>query len=49
MLLPVFVLVRRVDLADVMGAALVAKAAGSGARTIAALLERPVETVRGWL
>lgn len=48
-LLPVFVLVRRVDLADVIGAALVAKAAGSGARTIAALLGRPVETVRGWL
>ncbi|MGW9030906.1 hypothetical protein ACWGQ5_43995 [Streptomyces sp. NPDC055722] len=44
-----FVLVRRVDLADVIGAALVAKATGSGARTIAARLGRPVETVRGWL
>ncbi|WP_406177407.1 hypothetical protein [Streptomyces sp. NBC_00996] len=49
MLLPVFVLVRRVDLADVIGSALVAKAAGAGARTIAAVLRRPVDTVRGWL
>jgi hypothetical protein len=48
-LLPVFVLVRRVDLADVIGAALVAKAAGAGARTIAVALGRPVDTVRGWL
>lgn len=48
-LLPVFVLVRRVDLVDVIGAALLAKAAGSGVRTIAARLGRPVETVRGWL
>ncbi|MFW6690476.1 DUF6431 domain-containing protein [Streptomyces sp. MAR4 CNX-425] len=48
-LLPVFVLVRRVDLADVIGTALAWKAAGSGARTIAARLGRPVETVRGWL
>ncbi|MFH8411506.1 hypothetical protein ACH4FX_43145 [Streptomyces sp. NPDC018019] len=49
MLLPVFVLVRRVDLAEVIGAALVAKAAGAGVRTIAVRLGRPVETVRGWL
>jgi len=48
-LLPVFALLRRADLAEVIGAALSAKAAGSGARTIAAGLGRPVETVRGWL
>ncbi|MEU5524705.1 DUF6431 domain-containing protein [Streptomyces sp. NPDC047860] len=48
-LLPVFVLVRRVDLADVIGAALVAKASGRGARSIAVGLGRPVDTVRGWL
>lgn len=48
-LLLVFVLLRRVDLADVIGAALVAKAAGSGVRSIAVLPGRPVETVRGWL
>lgn len=48
-LLPAFVLVRRVDLVEVIGAALVAKASGAGARTIAAWLGRPVETVRGWL
>jgi hypothetical protein len=48
-LLPVFALLRRADLVDVIGAALSAKAAGSGVRTIAAGLGRPVETVRGWL
>ena len=48
-LLPVFALVRRADLVEVIGAALSAKAAGAGARTIAASLGRPVETVRGWL
>jgi hypothetical protein len=48
-LLPVFALVRRADLAEVIGAALVAKAAGAGARSIAAVWGRPVETVRGWL
>lgn len=48
-LLPVFALLRRADLAEVIGAALSAKAAGSGARSIAAVLRRPVETVRGWL
>ena len=48
-LLPVFALVRRADLVEVIGAALSAKAAGAGARPIAALLDRPVETVRGWL
>ncbi len=48
-LLPVFVLVRRADTAVVIGAALAAKAVGAGQRRIAALLGRPVETVRGWL
>lgn len=48
-LLPVFALARRVDLAEVIGAALAAKAAGAGARSIAAVWGRPVDTVRGWL
>ncbi|WP_405176981.1 hypothetical protein OG225_21260 [Nocardia sp. NBC_01377] len=49
MLLPVFALVRRADLVSVIGVALTAKAAGAGARVIAGLVGRPVETVRGWL
>lgn len=48
-LVPVFALVRRVDLAEVIGVALAAKAAGAGARSIAAACGRPVDTVRGWL
>jgi hypothetical protein len=48
-LLPVYALARRVDLAEVIGAALAAKAAGAGARAIAAAWGRPVDTVRGWL
>jgi hypothetical protein len=48
-LLPVFALVRRADVVEVIGAALAAKAAGAGARVIASGLGRPVETVRGWL
>jgi len=48
-LLPVFALARRADLVEVIGAALVAKAAGMGARVIGALLRRPPDTVRGWL
>lgn len=48
-LLPVFALLRRVDLAEVIGAALAARAAGKGARPIASALGRPVDTVRGWL
>ncbi|MFI0206933.1 helix-turn-helix domain-containing protein [Streptomyces sp. NPDC016734] len=48
-LLPVFALFRRADLAEVIGSALAAKAAGAGARVIAERLGRPVETVRGWL
>ena len=47
-LLPAVALLRRADLADVIGAALAAKARGSGARTVATLLGRPVDTVRGW-
>jgi hypothetical protein len=48
-LLPVVVLLRRADLAVVIGAALVAKAAGAGHRKIAGMVRRPAETVRGWL
>lgn len=48
-LLPVQLLVRRGDDAEVIGAALAAKAAGVGHRRIAAGLGRPAETVRGWL
>ena len=42
-------MVRRADVVVVIGAALVAKAAGAGHRSIAAVLGRPVSTVRGWL
>lgn len=48
-LLPAGLLVRRADTAAVIGAALTAKADGAGCRRIAAVLGRPVETVRGWL
>jgi hypothetical protein len=48
-LLPVLLLVRRADTAEVIGAGLTAKATGAGHRLIAALLGRPPETVRGWL
>jgi hypothetical protein len=48
-LLPVVALLRRADLAEVIGQALVGKARGSGARASAALLGRPVDTVRGWV
>jgi hypothetical protein len=48
-LLPVIALLRRADLAEVIGAALAARAAGGGCRPIAAGLGRPPETVRGWL
>jgi transcriptional regulator GlxA family with amidase domain len=48
-LLPVFALLRRADLVTVIGAALAAKAAGAGARTVAAALGRPAETARGWV
>lgn len=48
-LLPASTLVRRADTVVVIGQALLAKAGGSGHRSIAALLKRPVSTVRGWL
>ena len=48
-LLPVVALLSRVDLAEVIGAAVAAKARGLGARTVAVLLGRSVDTVRGWL
>jgi hypothetical protein len=48
-LLPVGLLLRRADTVVVIGAALSAKAGGVGHRRIAAVLQRPVETVRGWL
>jgi hypothetical protein len=48
-LLPVTCLARRADEAGVIGAALEAKAAGTGHRPIAVMLGRPVSTVRGWL
>lgn len=47
--LPAGCVPRRADAAAVIGAALVAKAAGKGFRVIAAELGRPVSTVRGWL
>jgi hypothetical protein len=42
-------LARRADTVVVIGAALAAKAAGCGHRSIAARLGRPLATVRGWL
>src|SRR5260370_307600 len=48
-LLPVSLLSRRVDLVEVIGAALVAVARGMGVRRAAGLVGRPVETVRGWV
>lgn len=48
-LLSVACLVRRADAAEVIGAALRWKAAGTGHRPIASRLGRPASTVRGWL
>lgn len=48
-LLAVSCLSRRADGVDVIGAALRMKATGAGHRRIAAVLGRPVSTVRGWL
>jgi hypothetical protein len=48
-LVPVFGLARRADFAEVIGAALVARAKGASVRAIAAWLGRPQDTVRGWL
>jgi len=48
-LLPVTVLARRPYAVEVIGAALLARAGGSGHRPIAATLRIPASTVRGWL
>lgn len=48
-LLPASVLLRRADTVGVIGAALLAKAGGAGHRRVAAVLDRPAGTVRGWL
>jgi hypothetical protein len=48
-LLTVSCLLRRADGVEVIGVALQAKATGAGHRPIAARLERPASTVRGWL
>jgi hypothetical protein len=48
-LLPVTVLVRRAYAAEVIVAALLARATGSGHRTIGERLGVPASTVRGWL
>ncbi len=42
-------LLRRRDAVAVIGAGLLAKAAGAGHRWVAAMLGLPVSTVRGWL
>lgn len=49
MLLPASLVARRRDCAEVICAALLAKAHATGHRTIAARLDRPPGTVRGWL
>lgn len=48
-LLPASLVARRRDCAEVICSALLAKAQGTGHRTIAARLDRPPGTVRGWL
>jgi hypothetical protein len=48
-LVPASMLARRADAVAVIGAGLLAKAAGLGHRRISAGLARPVSTVRGWL
>lgn len=48
-LLPVTALLRRGDTVEVIGAALLAKAAGAGHRLIGVRVGRPATTVRGWL
>jgi hypothetical protein len=48
-LLPVTVLLRRAYAADVIGAAVTARAGGAGHRPAGQLLEVPAATVRGWL
>ena len=49
MLLPVTVLLRRGYAAEVIGAALAARARGAGHRPIGKVLGVPAATVRGWL
>ncbi len=46
---PLTALSRRADAADVIGAALLARARGFGYRRVATRVGRPVSTVRGWL
>ena len=48
-LLPVVLLLRRAYLAELVWAALAARAAGAGHRRIGAVLSVPASTVRGWL
>jgi hypothetical protein len=48
-IVPAWSVPRRRDSAEVIGAALLAKAQGDGHRKIAARLGRPPATVRGWL
>lgn len=48
-LLPATVLLRRADQVVVIGAGLELAATGHGHRRVAALLDRPASTVRGWL
>jgi len=48
-LLPITVLARRAYAVEVIGAALLARATGSGHRTIGRALSVPAATVRGWL
>ena len=48
-LVPTSTLLRRLDMVEVIGAALLAKATGLGHRRIAAALGLPATTVRGWL
>lgn len=48
-LLPNYLLVRRVDEAAVIGSALTQKAQGTGYRKIALNISRPSTTVRGWI
>jgi hypothetical protein len=48
-LLPVSLLSRRADTAEVIGAGLALAARGAGFRAVAAALGRPAGTVRGWL
>jgi hypothetical protein len=48
-LLPALLLVRRCDLVEVIGRALVAGAAGAALRPLARAVGAPRSTVRGWL